>query len=72
MNTCVCVVMGMSFVQGALSRDVPVLCDELLPLREYGGGMKTVRKTPRNTIVETQPSLLIRPLEADTLIRTAR
>jgi hypothetical protein len=40
----------------------------LLPLREYrGGGMKTTKKTPRNTIAETASFILIRPLEAVTL-----
>jgi hypothetical protein len=34
--------------------------------------METTKETPPNTITETLPSLLIRPLEADTLIRTAR
>jgi hypothetical protein len=34
--------------------------------------METMKKTPPNTNTETQPSLLIGPLEVDALIRTAR
>jgi hypothetical protein len=59
--------LGKKFLSSFyLYRLYPYFGDELLTLREYRGGWKTTRKTPRNTIVELQPCLLIRPVEADT------